>query len=248
MRAMLKDAPYKEEDRYTRLRGYFTEFGCTGDHLTAITFEKDGRHKNLVCTLPGASPRKIVVTSWYPPANAAYVNTDGWPEAVVLPMLYHALQAQPRHFTFVFAELSGPHSLLNLLNQFRAADPSLPVALVSIKLLGLGAPQFTAIPPNAVPAPVRPNANVVQTEAWRIALLMHTDSVKPGTPGTLAGLRLFVTAYTPEGAKGIPSIMIYSSPPLAGNNTSVTLSDFRVSHDFLGFYLSDLDMKLDGSL
>lgn len=250
IRAMLKNSPYREEERFARLRGYFAEFGCTGDRFSENTFEPLSHHKSLVCTLPGESPRKILVTSWYPRADILNGASDAWPEAVALPMLYHALQAQPRHFTFVFAELSGPHALLNLLNQFRAADPTLPLALVSVDVLGLGSPQFTVIPADAVPAPIRPNADVVRTEAWRIAYLMHLDPRKSGVPSAYASTpTLSIPVFTPEGAKGIPGIVVYSSPLLQpGQSAATSFSDFRLNHDFLGFYLADLDLKLDGSL
>jgi hypothetical protein len=250
MQAMLKDSPYREEDRYARLRGYFGAFGCSGDRLSEMTFDPGRHHKVLVCTLPGAVDRKILVTAWYPHADVLNGASDGWPDAVVLPMLYHALQAQPRQFTFVFAALSGQHALLNLLSQYRAAERSLPVVLVSVDVLGLGPPQFTVVPSDAVPAPVRPNADLVRTEAWRVAYLMHIDPRKTSVPSAYASTpMLSIPAFTPEGAKGIPGIIVYSSPIVQpGVSAAMTFSDFRLDHDFLGFYLCDLDRKLDGSL
>lgn len=250
MRAMLKDSPYHEGDRYARLRGYFTEFGCTGDRLATLAFDQRNRHKILVCTLPGESPRKIVVTAFYPFADVVQDASDGWPDAVMLPMLYHAIQAQPRHFTFVFAELSGEHAGLQLLNRLRAADPSLPVALVELFAEGLGVPQFTVIPSGAVPEPVQPNADAVRVEAWRIAYLMHFDPRRSSVSSNFASTPMIsIPVFTPEGAKGIPGIVVYSSPLVQpGQSATFSLPAFRQGHDFLGYYLADLDTKLNGSL
>ncbi len=270
MRAMLADPPFKEEDRYARLRRYFTEFGCTGDRLTDMTFEKQSRHPALLCTLPGASGRTIIVTARYARAEILSGASDGWPEAVVLPMLYHALQAQPRRFTFVFAELSGTHAEAQLLVQSRRQEKSLPLALATLSALGFGPPGFSVSPENTQPAAVRPNNRVLQTEAWRIAGLEHIDTNRksvsssfvptpdasgsgfdpagPRGPGRTGVNASAVPDYVPEGSKGIPSIVIHSTPVvLPGKEAAISLASFHQDHEYIAFLLSDLDMKLNGS-
>jgi hypothetical protein len=63
---MLAAPPSKEADRYARLRQYFISFGCIGDNLSDLLLEKNTRHPILVCTLPGTTTSRIVVTAGLP--------------------------------------------------------------------------------------------------------------------------------------------------------------------------------------
>ena len=168
----------------------------------------------------------------------------------MLPMLYHALQAQPRHCTFIFAELSSDSPQLDLLNHFRIGDAPLPLAFVHVVALGFGPSEFSASPDNAQPAEIRPNNKVVLTEAWRILQLQHIDTTQSSVPSPFVPTpTLFSPTFVPQGSKGMPSILIYSSPVvLPGKDAAFSLPAFHRSHDYLAFFLGDIDIKLDGSL
>ncbi|MGC2298942.1 MAG: hypothetical protein WA476_09075 [Acidobacteriaceae bacterium] len=84
---MLAAPPSKEADRYARLRQYFISFGCTGDNLSNLLLEKNARHPILVCTLPGTTASRIVVTAGLPRYEYFQGASDGWPDAVMLPIL-----------------------------------------------------------------------------------------------------------------------------------------------------------------
>jgi hypothetical protein len=250
MQAMLAAPPKKQEDRYTRLREYFTTFGCTADNLTSLSLGKNSHHPVLLCTLPGATDRKILIAARYPHWEVFNGASDGWPDAVMLPMLYHALQAQPRHCTFVFAEMSGDSPQLDLLNHFRVGNAPLPLAFVHVEALGFGPSQFSGSPDSAQPAQIRPNNKVVLTEAWRILQLQHIDTTQSSVPSAFVPTpAISAPTFVPEGSKGIPSIFIYSSPVvLPGKDAAFSLPAFHRNHDYLAFFLGDIDLKLDGSL
>lgn len=265
MQPMLAKPPSKEADRYARLRQYFISFGCTGDRLTEVLLEEMSRHPALACTLPGASDRKILVYTAYPRHDVFDGASDSWPDAAMLPMLYHALQAQPRQFTFVFVEVNDkePHAVANLLTRLRSAG-STPVALIDVAQQGFGAPGFTTPPEDYPPPRLRPNAQAVRVEAWRVLQVQHVDtsrtsvdspftstpnadpSASSNAPRGLGFVPSLV--FLPEGARDVPSIRIYSQPIVhPGQYVSFSLPAFRQDYDFIAYYLADLDTKLDGS-
>lgn len=242
MQPMLAKPPTKREDRYARLRQYFTAFGCTGEHLADAVLARDTRHPALLCTLPGASLRTILVVASYERDDFFQEASDGWPEAVLLPMLYHALQAQPHRNTYLFAELGGHDSLERLVAQHRSEKGSLPLVLVSVVRLGFGPPAFSTVPNNTQPQQVRPNNDVVRIEAWR---LLHLQHIEAGASSPSAPIPWFIAPVE----KGVPSIVVYSNPvALPGHDPEFSLSAFRQDYDFVAFYLDDLDLRLNGSL
>jgi len=265
MQPMLAKPPSKEADRYARLRQYFTTFGCTGDRLSEVLLEEMSHHPALVCTLPGASERKVLVLSHYPRHEVFDGASDSWPDAAMLPMLYHSLQAQPRQLTFVFVELDNePHALANLLTRLRSAG-STPVALIDVAQQGFGAPGFTTPPEDYPPPRLRPNAQTVRVEAWRVLQVQHIDisrtnvdspftSTPTADPSANAnaprGLGIVPSlVFLPEGARDVPSIRIYSQPIVhPGQYVAFSLPAFRQDYEYIAFYLADLDTKLDGSL
>jgi hypothetical protein len=250
LQAMLAAPPSKQEDRYNRLRDYFTTFGCTGNNLTSLTFKKNSHHPALLCTLPGATSRIILIAAWYPRGEIFEGASDGWPDAVMLPMLYHALQAQPRLCTFIFAELSGDSPQPELLDHFRAGDAPLPLAFIHVAALGFGPSEFSTSPDNSQPEHIRPNNKTLHGEAWRILQLQHIDTTHSSVESSFSPTpTLFAPSFAPQGSKGIPSIFIYSSPVvLPGKDAAFSIPAFHRNHDYLAFFLGDIDIKLDGTL
>jgi hypothetical protein len=245
MIAMLATPPRREEERYARLRRYFTAFGCTGNNLSDLQLQKNGRHPILLCTLPGATDSRIVVTAWMPHVEFYNGASDGWPAAVMLPMLYRAIKAQPRRATFVFAELSGDHGDKDFQNQLEAGGAAAPLALVSITALGFGSPGFFNLPANVLAPAVHANSDALQNEAWRMVHLQHIDTTHSSVSSPFSSGPTVSFGLVRDGPKDIPRILIYSNPVvLPGKSPAVTLPAFHENHDFIAFYLCDIDKKL----
>lgn len=242
--AMLAAPPRKEADRLARLRQYFTGFGCSGANLTELQFN-NGRHTILLCTLPGATPSRLMVTAWYPRTEILDYASDGWPDAVMLPMLYHALTAQPRHSTFVFAEVSGDRDDRDFMKELSTSQSPLPLSLVQVQTLGLGTPAFAVLPSKLLPEKSRPNAEILLAEAWRIAHLQNLDTKRKSIDSPFApGPTVYVEAVASE-PREVPRIILYSIPVLMPDvRVGITLPAFHQDYDYIAPFLADIDLKL----
>jgi len=242
---MLAAPPRKEADRYARLRQYFISFGCTGDNLSDLLLERNTHHPILVCTLPGTTTSRIVVTAGLPRYEYFQGASDGWPDAVMLPILYHALKAQPRHSTFVFAELAGDHGDMDFQKHLETSESSSPLALVSVSALGFGPPAFSNLAANDLVPAVRPNVDVLQNEAWRMLQLLRIDTTHQAVGGQFSAAPSVQRILVRDGPKDLPRILFYSNPVvLPGRSPAVSLATLHQNHDFLAFYLGDIDNKL----
>jgi hypothetical protein len=247
---MLAAPPRSQEDRYARLRHYFSVFGCSGDHLSDVFLGKNSHHPTLLCTLPGTTASRIVITAALPRSDLFQGASDGWPDAVILPMLYHALKAQPRRAAFVFAELDGDprdHVYEDFQKQLEGPGLAAPLALVSVGTLGFGSPAFANLRPSDLAASVRANAQALQDEAWRILHLQHYDTTQPSvsSPFSSGPTTEFPVTLVRDGPKDLPHILLYSNPVvLPGKVPTLTLAAFHLNLNFVALYLCDLDLKL----
>jgi hypothetical protein len=245
MTAMLASPPAKEADRYARLRQYFVSAGCTGDHLSGLVLDSDKSHPILLCTLPGDTASRIVVTASLPRFEYFNGASDGWPDVAMLPMLYHALKAQPRHATFVFAAIAGKHGDPDFQKHLEAGGAPAPLAMVSLDALGFGTPAFSNLPPTDLAASVRANAEALQTEAWRMISLLHIDTTKHSVDSQFFSSGTLIFSVVRDGPKDLPRILFYSNPVvLPGHQPAVTLPAFHQDYDYLAFFLADIDNKL----
>jgi hypothetical protein len=267
MAAMLANPPDKEADRYTRLRQYFIDFGCTGDNLTEMQLNQHHPHPTLLCTLPGDLPLRIMVAAWYPrqkvssndaamgQASALHSQSldavDHWADPAMLPLLYHALKAQPRRYTFVFAEISGSRDGRDFLKAIAKNSSSSPIAYIAVENLAFGGPAFAAMPPNLLPPKARPCGETLLLEAWHISQLQHIEPPRPSVSSQFvpAPILSLPPNFVPEGPRDTPRILIYSNPFVLPNQTvAASLAAFRQDHDYLAFYLAAIDRKLAESM
>jgi hypothetical protein len=245
MTAMLASPPAKEEDRRVRLRQYFVSAGCTADHLSDLFLDPDKRHSILLCTLPGDTASPIVVAASLPRDEMFNGATDGWPNVVILPMLYHALKAQPRHATFVFAAVAGKHGSPDFQKHLEADGAPAPLAMVTLDALGFGTPQFSTLAASDLAAKVRANEEALQTEAWRMISLLHIDTTKQSVDSQSSPGATLVMRVVRDGPKDLPRILFFSNPVvLPGHQPAVTLPAFHQDYDYLAFFLADIDGKL----
>jgi hypothetical protein len=246
--AMLSEILADDAGRLAALRRYFVDAGCTGDRLTEqpLRSARQGRRKkrpvqaNLICTLPGESTQAIVVAAWYPEHSLYGGVTRGWPDAVALPMLYHALRAQLRRFTFVLAALSGEDGERIFLQTLGDTSQSTPLCLVGLNALGVGDPQFYPAPRKQVPSRGWPLMDTLEREALRIADLQGYGQLEQYLQAMGPVDRSIYPNKLMDTASDMPRVMVYS-----GFRMSASPAAFHQDFDFTAYYLCAIDRQLN---
>ena len=95
--------PLRNQERADALRELFAAAGCNGDKYREQPV-KGSKLPNLICTLPGPSEETLIVSAHYDKVDTGGSQgaVDNWSSASLLPSLYEALAAYPRHLTMVF--------------------------------------------------------------------------------------------------------------------------------------------------
>ncbi len=88
-------------DRQALLKHAFEPAGCRGDRLREQPV-KYSRIGNVVCILPGAGNRVIIVGAHFDCVDDGSGIADNWSGAALLPSLYESLASRPRNHTFIF--------------------------------------------------------------------------------------------------------------------------------------------------
>jgi hypothetical protein len=243
--AMLTRVPASNAARLATLRRYFADLGCTGDDLrdqavgaAANPADPLSQAGNLLCTLHGQYRIPIVVAAWYPdrPGGAAH----GWANAVALPMLYHALQAEERHFTFIFAELGNASGERAFLDSIRSRRRMSPYALVALDAFGLGNPRFFTAPRKVTAWHNRGVRDDLEAEAWHIAQIQGVAREQQAANAADTPDPAVFPNDLLEGARGVPRVLLYS-----GGNAPAHPDAYRQDVDFAAFYLAAIDVQLD---
>jgi hypothetical protein len=232
--AMLLQVPDGDDRRYAHLREYFADLHCTSKLMEEQTIPKHIR-KNLMCVLPGKDSERILVAARY--ERRRDITGEGWSEAVMLPMLYNALQAQPRQHTFIFVELDGSAGEKEFIDGVRNNHRQPPKAIVVLDSLGLTAPRFYTVPASLVSAKGRERTarnKLLESEAFFAAHLLGIPMEEPPSPIAVANTLLFR-------ADKIPSILVYSD-----FNKKVSAPAFHEEFDFVAYFLCRIDNKLAG--
>ena len=87
-------------ERADVIRSLFADAGC-GASLSKQEV-KHSKLPNLICTLPGSSEQRVVVTAHYDKVKDGEGAVDNWSGAALLSSLYQSLSPVPRTLTFVF--------------------------------------------------------------------------------------------------------------------------------------------------
>jgi hypothetical protein len=90
--------PGSPNERIEQLVDRFFEAGCAGPALSR-TREREARHPDVVCRLPGRTPGSLVVAAYVEPRE----DRGDWTGPALLPHLYRALAVEERQHSFVFA-------------------------------------------------------------------------------------------------------------------------------------------------
>lgn len=240
LNSLLSASPPTDAARYDRLRQAFIDFGCNSNALTEPSRDKKAHHRNFICTLPGDDKQPILVSAWYRVRPIYSGGSTGWPEAIMLPILYNALAAQPRHFTFIFAAFDGPEGEYDFFRTLRLSSSPQPLALVALSALALSPPHFFMPSLQSMPSKSRSAADTVFGAASLIAQLQGLGAGQAYLPLD-AFPNSTVSATPPLGdPKNLPRILIFST-----DSDKVTLNNFQQAQDFIAFLLGTLDIRFN---
>jgi hypothetical protein len=255
--ALLEHSPRNDPGRYAALRQAFIDFHCTGSLMEE---QAAGAHgdKNLVCTLPGQTPGAVLITARYDGhADAGFQPT--WVDAYLLPLLYHALQAQPRRHSFVFAALHGEDGEAAFFSHLHTSGQPQPSAMIVLDGLGYGPPLwYTAVPPKLSADPNNPWGvnGTLGGVAAAVCRATKIPAPAPLNPQLYLNDGAFFTAQNWRGkrqqstlfrsAGNIPELLIYADRPLdPERQTDITLADAHKDLDYTAWVLCFVDLKLD---
>jgi len=251
--------PADDHDRYQRLRDEFAGLHCSPDLMQQ---QPTGRQDatNLICSLPGKDEGQIIVTARYERKGESTGAGGRWSEALMLPLLYNALQAQPRLHTFVFAALNGEAGEKAFFDPLRKKPGQPPAALVVLDKIGLGAPSIYTIKPalfSKKSHAIAETSHLLESEAITVASILRLPNPglsQPGPTGVGTGNSILTREYQ------TPSILIYSEAdsltPLANdrrhrqNNSQSPYSKnapattFHRNFDFVASFLCLIDIKI----
>jgi hypothetical protein len=255
--SLLLHVPAGDHDRYQRLRDEFAGLHCPRDLMEE---QPTGRQDatNLICTLPGKDEGQIIVAARYERKGESTGADGRWSEALMLPLLYNALQAQPRLHTFVFAALNGAAGEKAFFDPLRKKTGQSTAALVVVDKIGLGTPSVLTIEPgfSKKSHAIAATSKLLESEAITIAGILRLPN--PGlsqSPPTGVGVGNSILNREYQ----TPSILIYSSAdrltPLAndrryGQNHSqrpdsfTKNANFHQNFDFVASFLCLIDIKL----
>jgi hypothetical protein len=269
--SLLLHVPTDDHERYRRLRDEFAGLHCSPDLMQKQpTGHQDAT--NLICTLPGKGEDQIVVAARYERKGESTGAGRRWSEALMLPLLYNALQAQPRLHTFVFAALNGEAGEKAFFDPLRKKTGQSPAALVVLDRIGLGAPSIYTIEPAAFSKKshaIAATIKLLESEAITVAGILQFPN--PGLlqpPSTGLGR---VTLNLDENVMGnsmlnreyqTPSILVYSRAdnlnPVANDRKhgqknsqspysfteNASAATFHRNFDFVASFLCLVDIKL----
>lgn len=134
------EVPIQRDDRVDQLVKMFEEVGCTGRalRLESVTASPT---PNVICTLPGKSARRIIVSTHHVLARGGKGVFDAWTSVAMLPALYASLKTVEHHHTYEFigfasAPFKGDASYLYLAENPERQE--LTAAMIWLDFLGLG--------------------------------------------------------------------------------------------------------------
>jgi hypothetical protein len=235
--ALVLQVPADDHGRYRELWDEFTGLHCPPDALQRQPTGKEDAG-NLICTLPGKEAGLIVVVARYDHPKRT-VASRRWSEAIMLPLLYNALQAQPRAHTFVFAALNGEAGERTFFDDLRK-NGSRPVnALVVLDDLGRSTPFIYTPKPEGFSKKSHELAmamGLLESEAIAAARLQRLPN--PRTAFLVVNDSILTREYD------TPSILIFSSAASKSFTEAVSGPAFRQGFNFAAYFLCLIDLKV----
>ncbi len=204
--------PPTNEARLDRLRAAFSSAQCGGDNMREqpVTDKHGTPGVNLICTWPGEDPASgtIVVAAHYEHEGKGEGALADWSGAALLPLLYKAIQGQPRENTFVFVESFKSDGAQTWLKSLNREDRRRIRAMIDLDALGLGVTRYFTTFSFMETTPL--SALHLQTELLWAAI---DDGVSQTPEQTSPRHWLSIDPTDPFRALLVPTIVIHSVPP-----------------------------------
>lgn len=141
LESRVETVPVQRNDRVDRLVEMFEEAGCTGQFLKLENLSGSPT-PNVICTLPGKSSRRIIVSTHHVLARGGKGVFDAWTSVALLPMLYSSLKSIPRSHTYEFIGFASTPFEGDASYGYLTNDPvrfERTAAMIWLDYLGLGA-------------------------------------------------------------------------------------------------------------
>lgn len=258
---LLQPVPQTDPLRLAQLKQAFKDFQCLNLREQPVL-----QSRNLLCTLRGTAPSTplpgeagsqktaaalngdvqtgtILFLAHYEHEGSGQSAVDNWSGAIMLPFLYYALSATPRHHTFLFAEVDGAPGSRALFDSFTTDERHAINGVIAVDALGLGPAQFY----------INPN-DVFGTNLgwwWLPRELIQAASVQhfPAPISTIPGGWFKTDDTVPFRHHGIPSIVIQSIAgaareiPGSSQDTATAINRDTYYNTFvlLAYYAAELD-------
>ena len=245
---MLGVTPKKDAVRFGFLRRSLVNFDCKAELMEEQPAGKHGA-KNLICTLPGKTAETIFVVARFDDRGK---DRPTWPDALLVPLLYHALQAQPRQHTFTFAALDGYTGERAFLQWLHRPGQQPPSAMVVLDSLGMGLPNVY-IEPTKKSEQGKP-AGETKTVMWGQGLktrqLMGIQAAAVQPEGLDAKQKTDLWQWQ-QGLTGSTLFTQVSHSPAAlifsEYSKDIAPAAFHQDFDFVALFLCGIDVKLDSA-
>ena len=139
----LASPPSRNQKRRDRVTALFEEVGCADLAQQKV---RGSKLTNVVCTLPGETPRTILIGAHYDHTGQGHGIVDNWSGASLLSSLYESLSTTPRKHTFIFVgfadEERGLRGSRHYAKTLSAEEHELLEAVVNLDTLGLDLPKI----------------------------------------------------------------------------------------------------------
>jgi putative aminopeptidase FrvX len=237
----LKKYKGNDKQREETLKQMFLESGCDGPNLTEQAV-KGTKLPNLICVLPGASEKVIIVGAHYDHVIDGDGVVDNWSGASLLPSLYESLKREPRTHTYIFVgfcdEERGEVGSRFYAHQMTDEQVAATDAMVNMDTLGLAHTEIWASHSDKKLTTAIVNvANLLKVPiaAVNVEQIGSTDSVQ-------------------FSARKIPSITIHSLTQETWNDgilhsyrdrlSAIHLDDYYETYQLVAGYVAYLDRLL----
>jgi hypothetical protein len=140
LESRVKTVPVQRNDRVAQLVEMFEQAGCTGRALR-LENVTGSPTPNVICTLPGKSSRRIIVSTHHVLARGGKGVFDAWTSVALLPTLYASLKSLPRHHTYEFIGFASTPFKGDASYHYLSDDPirqERTAAMIWLDYLGLG--------------------------------------------------------------------------------------------------------------
>jgi Zn-dependent M28 family amino/carboxypeptidase len=226
------------KQREATLKQLFTDAGC-GDHLSEQPV-KESSLPNVICVLPGASEKTIIVGAHFDHVPDVDGVVDNWSGASLLPTLYESIKAIPRHHTYLFIgftdEERGLVGSSFYARHMTKEQTAAATAMVNMDTLGLSSTEIWG-------SHADKNLNAAMAYVAK-QLHLPVSSVNVESIGARADSESFAD-------RKIPSITIHSLTPEAVRNhilhtskdrmSAMRMDDYYESYRLIAAYLAFLD-------